>query len=176
MKAVRRGGLLAVVAAVALLVPTGAYASPNGGALVIQANGTFSPGLNTTANIQQIHWAGLALGSLFAVPGTSAGLYNCNFNGTSTAPETIAVGQAALNGICAGPTGVGSTSISCSITWTRVGPIVFWTWTCSITTSGPLGSGSGNNTAAGIALITPTSPSDTVVSYALTGTAVLLGT
>jgi len=175
MKALRRGGVAAVIVAlVSLVAQTGAYASPNGGALLLTGNGGFSPAVGTAATTVNVNWNTTAtLGALFAGTGVSAGVYSCAFAGTAFG--SLATGTANLQGNCQGGS-LGTTStLSCTIIWTRVGTVIVWQWVCPISTMGLIGSGSGTSSVVGIAYLVPTSIGTSVSSFAIQGVGALLG-
>jgi hypothetical protein len=126
---------------------------------VVVGGGTISPGLTTVPAAQTFTFSttiGVAAGAtnhaslpdscvptLAGCVGTSPGAAvvtpSCSFSGGSTLAggETALVGQGVGSGSCATATGiVGSMSIACTITYTRVGLIVIVVLSCQITVNG----------------------------------------
>jgi hypothetical protein len=109
------------------------------GAVVVAGSGTISPGLTTVPTNQSFTFSTVA--SFAAVGSTNGGAnvvtLNCFFSGSSTLPETTAAGLGTGSGSCTTSQSiVGSISITCSMTYLRVGPIQIIIYTCTITING----------------------------------------
>ncbi|MDQ1437914.1 MAG: hypothetical protein QOK43_1543 [Acidimicrobiaceae bacterium] len=177
MRMIRRFSvLIALISAVALLAQGSAYAAPNAVAAAITGSGTIGPGLTTIPTPQSVTFGGNAVGTIVAVPGASAGIYNCSFTGSSSNDlpgplangDSLAAGKGTVNGSCSGGT-IGTGSAICAVIYIRVGPIVVIIFTCGTSASGPTGSGSGNGTGVGVFLFVPDQATPPVTSYRLAG-------
>jgi hypothetical protein len=171
----RFGLMLTIMAAVGLLAQSSAYGA-GAVAFAVEGSGSISPGLTLTSTPQSVTFSGTIIGLTVATGvlpsvGTAAGIGSCTFSGSSTGGETQATGQGTVSGSCSGAS-VGATLITCTVSYSRVGPVVVITASCTIVASGPLGSGSATGTGVGAFVFVPTSaPGAPVTSYDLVGVA-----
>jgi hypothetical protein len=185
MRLLRMGGIaVALVAAIAFLAQSSAFAAPGGAGLVFAGTGTISPGLTTTPTFTSVTLSGTAAGFGIALPGAAAGTYNCSFSGGSTIAETTVQAQGSLSGTCGGAGILGTSGWDCEIVYVRVGSIWEWVWVCNTTVTGPLptrttdsvtGSGTASVTGGGVAVWTPDQAIGAVTSYKLVGVVGLAG-
>jgi hypothetical protein len=177
----RLGFLAVILASVGMVAQQAAYAAPGASVAIVSGSGTISPGLTLTATSQTVSFGGTAVGAGAAAAGvgavgTAAGVFGCSFSGGPNPPETQLSGSGIATGTCSGGT-VGSATLSCTASYTRVGALVVITLTCTATASGPLGAASSSGPAVGVFIFIPTSaPGAPVTSYDLIGASVGAGT
>lgn len=156
-------GAAAVLFAAAGVVPAQAA---GGSSLTGTAAGTYTGAMTISPGVRSVKLNATLAGLSGNTAGQSAGTVNCTFNGTTTADSTLVAEDGDGTGSCTGGSiVVGTISITCTITWKRVGPIELVTVSCTFTTAGAMWTGSG----AGTFLWTPTDSG--VNSFQLTGTA-----
>jgi hypothetical protein len=157
---IRRLALIGAAATAALMIPTNSMAAVVA-AGVVEGNGTISPPLTTVTQPVSGGFTGTLVG---ATSSPTAGTATCTFTFASTgAGDNVATGQGTASGSCSGSAG----TLSASLGYTRVGPVVALT-----------GSGSVNGAAVALYVVgcvfVPTS-APAVASFALVCAAVGVG-
>jgi hypothetical protein len=155
---------LAIVGAVAMVGQNSAFAT---NAAVLVGQGTITPGLGSTFVPQSFTFTSIAGAAVSNKPVT-ASTVSCSFSGHSTLAvpgqpvgENALLGQGVGSGTCNG----GGISVSCSISYLRVGPLVVVTGN-----PGPTSASCSGQIPVGVFVFVPTSANPTN-SYVLVGAA-----
>lgn len=168
------GTFAAVLVSSVLLTPLPpAVALDAIGGGVLAGSGTVSPGLGTQPHNQTVTFSGTFAGTVAAAASVSdQPLLECVFSGYSTVPETITVGQGAVNMDCrdpgAHPLGAPPrTDLACQLNYMRVGTEIELVGPCAVVITAPA-SGSAAGTLVGLLKWEPTNANLTT-SYVLEG-------
>jgi hypothetical protein len=180
----RVGVIVSIVACVAMVAQTSAYAE-GGGIWALEGSGTISPGLSTTPSPQSGTFSATVLVGADALVGSGVGTSvavasgNCAFTFTDTIAESIALGAGSATGTCSA-TGAGTSQslTACTVLFVRVGTLVVLAVgtaigaPCTVNGTGPAGSGSAVAIlGAGVFVLVPTSVNP-ITSFVLSGAAV----
>jgi hypothetical protein len=148
--------VLAILASMAMVGQNSAYGAASG---VVTGHGAISPGLTTTPTDQTFNFTTDITVGVTTKPGPAAGSFSCTFTG-SGAQETVVTGGGTGTGSCSG-----TISVSCTISYTRAGPVVTVTGSCTI--------GGTTQTLIGVFVFVAGS-APPVTSYTLAGSATLV--